>query len=409
MATPPSALTRRAVLRGTAAAGLGAVVGPFLNLGSHRLFARSSTRYSTRAVQLVERSLVIDMLNPFSLPSLFRIGPVNWFEDPTTFTAADLQKVRESGCTLFHVAGGVQHHDDVVRFHVLWNGFIAHHSDAFARVDDVEGLARIKSSGKIGILLGVQDSLHFRTVDDVDLFYRYGQRVSQLTYNARNLIGNGCTERRDDGLSDFGVAVIERMDRLGMAVDVSHCGERTTLDAFEASQRPVLITHSNCRALVPRQPRSKTDEAIRAMAAKGGVMGLTFMRMFVRESEPTTLEHLLDHVDHIARLVGVEHAGVGSDTDLDGWDALPADVLAAIRGAYKKEVGFREKMDLDLVDSPRRIFDLTEGLIRRGYSDADIEGILGGNFRRALATIWAAPSRPATTPAGRDGGAGTAP
>lgn len=110
------------------------------------------------------------------------------------------------------------------------------------------------------------------------------------------------------------------------------------------------------------------------------------MRMFVRDSEPTTPEHLLDHVDHIARLVGIEHAG--SDTDLAGWDALPAGARQAIRGAYKKEIGFREKMDLDGVDSPRRVFDLTEGLIRRGYSDPVIEGILGGNFRRALAATW---------------------
>lgn len=386
--SPSPLLTRRALLRGTAAAGLGAALGPFIHVGRHALFAGSATRSSSRAIGLVERSLVIDMLNPFSLPSLFRLAGPNWLEEPAAFSAADLQKVRASGHTVFHVAGGVQQYDDVVRFHLLWNGFVAHHSDHFSRVDDVEGLARIKGSGKIGILLGVQDSVHFRTVDDVDQFYRYGQRVSQLTYNARNLIGNGCTERRDEGLSDFGVAVIERMNRLGMAVDVSHCGERTTLDAFEVSKQPVLITHSNCRALVPRQPRSKTDEAIRAMAAKGGVMGLTFMRMFVRESEPTTIEHLLDHVDHLAKLVGVEHAGIGSDTDLDGWDALPADTLAAIRGAYKKEVGFRDKMDLDGVDAPRRIFDLTEGLIRRGYSDAEIEGVLGGNFRRALAAIW---------------------
>jgi membrane dipeptidase len=388
--SPSPLLTRRALLRGTAAAGVGAAVGPFVHLGRHALFADSTTRYSSRAIGIVERSLVIDMLNPFSLPSLFRLAARNWLEEPTAFSAADLQKVRASGHTVLHVAGGVQQYDDVVHFHLLWNGFIAHHSDHFARVDDVEGLARIKGSGKIGILLGVQDSVHFRTVEDVDLFYRYGQRVSQLTYNARNLIGNGCTERRDEGLSDFGVAVIERMNRLGMAVDVSHCGERTTLDAFEVSKRPVLITHSNCRALVPRQPRAKTDEAIRAMAAQGGVMGLTFMRMFVREAEPTTIEHLLDHVDHLAKLVGVEHAGIGSDTDLEGWDALPADARAAIRGAYKKEIGFREKMDLDAVDSPRRIFDLTEGLIRRGYSDADIQGILGGNFRRALAAIWSA-------------------
>lgn len=398
-APPPRPhLTRRALLRGAAVAGLGASAGPFLSLGSFALFAGSPARYSARAVQLVEKSLVIDMLNPFDLPSLFRLPGRNWFEDPASFSAEDLALVKASGHTVLHVAGGVQQHDDVVRFHLLWNGFIAHHSDTFARVDDVEGLERIKKSGKIGIILGVQDSVHFRTVEDVETFYRYGQRVSQLTYNARNLLGNGCTERRDDGLSDFGVAVIGHMDRLGMAVDVSHCGERTTLDAFEVSRRPVLITHSNCRALVPQQPRSKTDEAIRAMAAKGGVMGVTFMRMFVRDKEPTTIEHLLDHVDHIARLVGIEHAGIGSDTDLPGWDALPADARQAIRGAYKKEIGFREKMDLDEVDSPRRIFDLTEGLIRRGYSDRDIEGVLGGNFRRALSAIWARGNAPGPTP-----------
>ena len=119
------------------------------------------------------------------------------------------------------------------------------------------------------MLLGVQNAEHFRTADDVDLFYAAGQRVSQLTYNARNLIGNGSTERRDEGISDFGVAIVERMNKAGMAVDVSHCGDRTTLDAFEVEKRPVLITHSNCRALVPGHPRCKTDEAIRKMARRG--------------------------------------------------------------------------------------------------------------------------------------------
>jgi membrane dipeptidase len=103
-------------------------------------------------------------------------------------------------------------------------------------------------------LLGLQNSEHFRRPDDVDFFRGLGQRVSQLTYNARNLIGNGSTERRDEGISDFGVSIIERMNKVGMAVDVSHCGDRTTLDAFEISKKPVLITHSNCRALVPNHP-----------------------------------------------------------------------------------------------------------------------------------------------------------
>jgi membrane dipeptidase len=127
------------------------------------------------------------------------------------------------------------------------------------------------------------------------------------------------------------------------------------------------------------------------MAAAGGVMGITGVRMFVRPSEPTTIEHVLDHFDHVRRLVGVEHLGVGSDVDLDGYDDLPPEQTARLRSGYKASYGFREKTDIEGLDHPRRMFDLTEGLIRRGYADSTIEAILGGNFKRALSAIWTAP------------------
>lgn len=219
------------------------------------------------------------------------------------------------------------------------------------------------------------------------MFYALGQRVSQLTYNARNLIGNGSTERRDEGLSDYGVAIVERMNGTGMAVDISHCGDRTSLDAFEVSKKPVLITHGNCRALNPH-PRCKTDEAIRKMAAQGGVMGITGVRMFVKADEPTTVDHVLDHFDHVKKLVGPEFLGVGSDIDLYGYDAMPAPERAALHANYKSSYAFRAKDDIEGISHPKRMFDLTDGLIRRGYSDAELHGILGGNFRRVLGKIW---------------------
>jgi membrane dipeptidase len=234
----------------------------------------------------------------------------------------------------------------------------------------------------------VQNSEHFRKLDDVDYFYSLGQRVSQLTYNFRTLIGNGCYERRDEGLSDFGLAVVERMNKVGMAVDVSHCGDRTTLDAFDVSKKPVLITHANCRALNPSHPRCKTDEAIKAMAAKGGVMGITEVREFVSAKEPTTIESMLDHYDYVAKLVGVEHLGIGSDIDLLGYDALPPEEIKEYRSAAKVGETIREKSDVDGLNYAKRPFDIAEGLIRRKYSDANIEAILGGNFRRALKEIW---------------------
>jgi membrane dipeptidase len=379
-------ITRREALKRAAAAG--ALAAPMFNRGRFRIFAGSANEYSTRAIELVKRSTVIDMLGPFTLD--FDKG-ARWLADPDSFTEAALRPYKDAGIDVFHIAtglGGPEAYERVLKLFASWNGFIANHDEHFMRVDSAADLDRVKRSGKVGILLGLQNSDQFRRPDDVDFFRGLGQRVSQLTYNSRNLIGNGSTERRDEGISDFGVAIIERMNKVGMAVDVSHCGDRTTLDAFEISRKPVLITHSNCRALVPGHPRLKTDEAIKKVGAGRGVMGITGVRMFVKGDEPTTIEHVLNHYDHVAKLIGPEHLGVGSDMDLYGYDAMPPELNKRLRAGYKGSYGFRDKIDVEGLNHPRRMFDLTEGLIRRKYSDGDIQGILGGNFARVLKQIW---------------------
>lgn len=372
--------------------GTAAAAAPFINRSHYRLFAGQQAAYSRRAVDLVLSTTVIDMTSALSL-SGSTYG--RFMRKPEAFSASDLQRFRDSGISVLHTGfgiGGVDAYGNVLRDIALRNGFLAHHHADLMRIDSPGALDGVKASGKIGVMIGVQNSQHFRSPDDVDFFYALGQRVSQLTYNTRNMIGNGCLERRDDGISEFGVAVIGRMNAVGMAIDVSHCGDRTTLDAFEISARPVLITHSNCRALVPDHPRCKTDEAIKKMAAAGGVMGITGVRNYVRPVEPTTIEHMLDHFDYVRKLVGVEHVGLGSDLDLDGYDDMPAEEQRSLRAAipFKGGHGFRAKIDIEGVDHPKRVFDLTEGLIRRGYSDADIRGVLGGNFRRVLKQIWIA-------------------
>ncbi len=361
---------------------------PFFNRDKHRLFGGADQTYSSRAIDLVQRATVIDMLAPLWIsPSRM----MKMLGNPENFTADDFAPFKQSGINVFHIAigtGGTDAYLETLRFLSGYNTFLARHDNWFERVETPARLDGIKSSGKVGVMLGVQNSEHFHKLDDVDYFYGLGQRVSQLTYNARTLIGNGSTERRDEGLSDFGLAIVERMNKLGMAVDVSHCGDRTTLDAFDVSKKPVLITHSNCRALNPTHPRCKTDEAIKAMAAKGGVMGITEVRMFITIKEPTTIESMLDHYDYAAKLVGVEHVGVGSDIDLLGYDAMPPDEYKQLKAGYKNSYGFRDKIDIDGYNYAKRPFDLAEGLIRRKYSDADIEAILGGNFRRVLKQIW---------------------
>jgi membrane dipeptidase len=388
MADAMTTITRRALLAQAAMAGAATLGAPMLNLGRYQLFGAGTPQYSARALALMERALVIDMLCPLTLDFAQQ---ARWEANPELLPEAMVRELKDSGIHVMHPAlglGGPNAYEQALLFFSRWNSLLAGSDTRFMRIDSAGDLARVKASGKVGVLLGLQNSEHFRTPADVALFHGLGQRVSQLTYNSRNLIGNGSTERRDEGISDFGAAIIERMNAVGMAVDVSHCGDRTTLDAFELSKKPVLITHSNCRVLANGHPRDKADEAILAVKKSGGVMGITGVRMFVRDREPTTIEHALDHFDHVRRLIGSEHLGVGSDIDLHGYDDMPPDQNARLRAGYKGSYGFREKIDIEGLDHPKRMFDLTEGLIRRKYSDAEIEGILGGNFRRVLSAIW---------------------
>ena len=388
MADAMTTITRRALLAQAAMAGAATLGAPMLNLGRYQLFGAGTPQYSARALALMERALVIDMLCPLTLDFAQQ---ARWEANPELLPEAMVRELKDSGINVMHPAlglGGPNAYEQALLFFSRWNSLLAGSDTRFMRIDTAGDLARVKASGKVGVLLGLQNSEHFRTPADVALFHGLGQRVSQLTYNSRNLIGNGSTERRDEGISDFGAAIIERMNAVGMAVDVSHCGDRTTLDAFELSKKPVLITHSNCRVLANGHPRDKADEAILAVKKSGGVMGITGVRMFVRDREPTTIEHALDHFDHVRRLIGSEHLGVGSDIDLHGYDDMPPDQNARLRAGYKGSYGFREKIDIEGLDHPKRMFDLTEGLIRRKYSDAEIEGILGGNFRRVLTAIW---------------------
>ena len=366
-----------------------AAVTPFINLGSYQLFAASDQVYSDRAITLVNDSLVMDMLSLLDMTKLFAAMASG--EDPVKFSREELLAIKESGIDVFHPAvgmGGPSVQLDVMTFIAAYNGLVAEHPDLLARVDSVVDIDEVRRSGKIGIILGIQNSDHFKTVDDVKRYYYAGQRISQLTYNTQNRIASGSTDRVDGGISDFGVSVVSAMNDIGMVVDVSHCGDQTTLDAFELSTRPVLITHSNCRSLTPGHPRCKTDEAIKTMAASGGVMGVTAVRNFVKGDEPTTIEHYIDHIDHIVKLVGIEFAGVGTDSDLAGYDAMPKEMYDKLLANYKASYAFRERLDIDGLNHPKKMYDLTEALIQRGYSDDNIKAILGGNFRRVLGEIW---------------------
>jgi len=345
-------------------------------------------RYPAKVIDLVQRSLVIDMLAPLKIdfnPDAFSLP----------LSAADAEMFRTCGITGFHNSvgvGGASAYADALQFIAAWSGFAGRNSEVFSLVGRAEDIDRAKAARKVAVIIGLQNADEFRTAKDVKDFYDLGLRCAQLTYNTQNLIGSGSTERVDGGVTDYGEQIIKAMNDVGMLIDVSHSGDRTTLDAIEISPKPIAITHSNCRALNDH-PRLKTDEAIKKLAAKGGVMGITGVRNFVKDREPTTVEDIVDHIDHVVKLVGVEHVGIGSDSDLMGYDHMPRDQYEKLKAAYKSSYAFRDRIDTDGFDHPRKVYDLTEALLRRGYGDANIQAILGGNFRRLLAGTWLEPKR----------------
>jgi membrane dipeptidase len=181
-----------------------------------------------------------------------------------------------------------------------------------------------------------------------------------------------------------------------MTVDVSHCADRTTLDAIAAAKKPPIFTHAAARGLMPGFLRCKTDESIRALAQKGGVMGIGFIRFMIRPEAPVTVEHVVDHVDYVIRLVGAEHVGIGSDLDMAGLGAPvpkkgePLGIAGQTNfDRYKPFYAEDGGVHVDGMNHPKRLFDLTEAMVRRRHSDATIRLVLGGNFIRALEASWA--------------------
>jgi len=247
-------------------------------------------------------------------------------------------------------------------------------------------VADFRQSKRDGVLAV---GLHFQggnpleaDVDLVDAYHALGVRVVQLTYNARNFIGDGCLEEANAGLSTFGRKVVRRLDERRIAIDISHVGERTSLEAIALATRPVVATHANARALCD-SPRNLSDEQIRAIAATGGVIGLCAFPAFVSATAVPTLEQLLDHADYISNLVGPQHVGLGLDfavEDEGDYEYYGYDPRYYPIPPWTWPTG----LDRFFLDAPH----ITAGLKLRGYGDDEVRGILGENFLRVFEEIW---------------------
>jgi len=261
-------------------------------------------------------------------------------------------------------------------------------------VERAGDIARLKREGRVGIILACQNARPIGSrAERVESLWRLGIRTIQLTYNTRNLLGDGVAEESDAGLSRFGREAVREMNRMGIVVDLTHGGRRTTLDAIEVSEKPCVFTHSNPHALVP-VPRNITDEQIKAVAAKGGVVGCSsFPPLVWKGAGPPSLDDFIDCIDYVANLVGINHVAIGTDSEASK-GAYPPELRASLRRQYSATTGgFHEKfpqgapvvgLEDGLGDWPK----ITRGLLERGYGSGDVQKVVGGNFLRIFETVW---------------------
>lgn len=283
-----------------------------------------------------------------------------------------------------------------------WYRRIDENSDKVFLATTVEDIKRAKKQEKHAFLFGFENVKPIE--DDIRLlkiFYKLGVSSISLTYNQRNFVGDGCTERTNAGLSDFGLNMVEEMNRIGILIDVSHCGEATTKDAIEFSKDPIVFSHTCAREL-NENARNKSDDMFMALTEKGGIIGIAIVPYFLTSKLKPTWEDWLDHVDHVANLVGVNHVGIGTDLNESGstsWDFQPwippkGPIVAHNQKEYSeiylhsKPKAYPRRPVAPIMQNNTEFPNMTKGLVSRGYSDEEIEKILGGNFLRLFERVW---------------------
>lgn len=288
--------------------------------------------------------------------------------------------------------------EEAVKDLVRWRRYCAT-TPGWTLVEQAADIDRAKREGSLGLVMGWQNAKPIGDqLDRIEMFHSLGLRVVQLTYNEANLIGDGCLEARNGGLTTFGVRAVEEMNRVGLAIDVSHCAEQTCLDACEHSVRPVLLTHANANAVVKR-PRNKSDRVIEAVARTGGVIGCSIHGYLNWRGDPkqqSSLEDFVANVRHIGALVGYAHVGIGTDFPaVDTYEAV-RHVMVMSRTKYPGSGGDLSNAFGDVMEArypretptPAHFAVLAQALEDGGLTNTQVLDVLGRNFQRAFDASW---------------------
>jgi membrane dipeptidase len=335
-----------------------------------RKFVENEHMNRKNAMSLHDEAIVIDGLN------------ASYF-----FNESVLRRIRKGGITAFNGSVATWHNlHDTMNLIADYYRLFEDHPDLLMPVRSGGEIREAKARGCTGMIFGFQDSAPINeNLRMLAVYHALGVRIIQLTYNEKNAVGCGCMAPEDEGLTSFGRDVVAEMNRLGILVDLSHCGHRTTMEAIEASKGPVAFTHANPLALA-KSPRNKTDEAFRALAAKGGVAGAVLLPSWLTPKGKAGLEDYLNAVDYLVRLMGVDHVGLGTDF----MEEVPAEIMAmALKGISPDKLEkFYSSTIVEGFESPSEFPRVTEGLLARGYSPEEVKKIMGRNWLRLYETVW---------------------
>ena len=284
---------------------------------------------------------------------------------------------------------------------LMYRHLVARKYDNIIIVKEVEDIRLAKREKKAALLLAAQDGDFLdRSLHRVEAFYRLGLRMMLPAYNATNMICDGALDRTDAGLTLFGELLVDECNRVGLLLDCTHIGRRASLEIIERSSQPSVFSHSNAKAVVDN-PRNIDDEQIKHCAAKGGVIGLAPWGPLVQKKGRTewpTIGDFVDHVDYVAQLLGsTSNIGIGTDMSLgtypdhkkDPWGA--PDYFKTVVTEYEKHITADVRSPMRAVDgfsNYTEVMNLIDMLVQRGYSNEDVQGILGENFLRVFAQVW---------------------
>jgi len=367
-----------AALGSAAAAG---ILAPWM-----RAAAAGPAGVSAQAKALYGRALILDCN---SSPPL---------EEHLPLPQADLDLVRSSGIDVIKLTLGGINSDfartvaDIAQVQQL----IEVHPDYFTQVRVASDMARAKRAGKLGIILSFESAdMLGGQLSSLEVFRGLGVRVMQLSYNRKSPFAAGVMEPGAGGLTALGRDAVREMNRLGIAIDLSHANPATTADALSVSAQPVVMTHAGCAA-VHAHPRAKTDEQLRALAAKGGVVGIFDLPYLTASPRQPTVDDYMAHLEHALKVAGEDHVGIGSDVGIEPFDTGPKGMAE-----FAKEVEERRAAGLSAPEEdrpvyveglnvPRRIEIIADRLLRGGHSATVTEKVIGGNFARVFTQIWSA-------------------